>query len=262
MRRERGPEQVSHQLRTGPAALAAAVAEIPSFCVALPVYNESAVIDRCIENVARFLDTMDTRTGIIAVDDGSTDRSFEVMRAMQARIPRLIVHRQERNSGYGGANRTLCKLATEHRFDYAIVMDADGTQDPKYIAEFIPFMKQGVDFIKATRYRLGGGVDGVPWHRRALSRIGNLLAQIFMNMPLSDFSNGFRCIRTEKWRQIKSSERNFEVLIEECYLARQLGLSFGEVPYILSVRQDQGSTSKFSYRWSVYFNYLKYVFKR
>lgn len=239
-----------------------AVAPLPSFCVALPVYNEAAVIESCITNIARFLDTVDARTGIAAVDDGSTDDTFEVMCSMQARMPQLIVHRHERNGGYGAANRMLCSLAVDHRFDYALVMDADGTQDPRHIANFFPLMRQGVDFIKATRYRLGGSVVGVPWQRRAISRAGNLLAQVCMNMPLSDFSNGFRCIRTDKWQQIKSTERNFEVLIEECHLARKLGLTFGEVPYVLTVRQEEGSVSKFSYRWSVYRNYLKYVFKR
>ena len=249
--------QLSHSLsvETGASAL-------PSFCIALPVYNEAAVIESCIDNIARFLDGVDARTGIIAVDDGSGDDSFGVMRRMQDRLPNLIVHRHEQNGGYGAANRTLCRLAADHRFDYALVMDADGTQDPLYIANFFPPMRQGIDFIKATRYRLGGGVAGVRWQRRAISRFGNMLAQACMNIPLSDFSNGFRCIRTDKWQQIRSTERNFEVLIEECHLARKLGLTFGEVPYILTVRQEEGSVSKFSYRWAVYRNYLRYVFKR
>lgn len=235
---------------------------LPSFCIALPVFNEAAVIESCIEDIARFLDTIDVRTGLIAVDDGSRDDSFERMRRMQERLPQLIVHRHVQNGGYGAANRTLCRLANEHRFEYAIVMDADGTQEPRYIANFFPQMRQGVDFIKATRYRLGGGVDGVPWQRYVISRYGNLLARMVMNIPLSDFSNGFRAIRCEKWQEIKSTERAFELLIEECYLANKLGFSFGEVPYTLTARQEPGSESKFSYRWQVYRNYLRYVFKR
>jgi len=234
----------------------------PSFCIALPVYNEAAVIESCIGNIARFLDGVGSRSGIVAVDDGSSDGSYDAMLRLQARLPQLIVHRHERNAGYGGANRTLCQLAAAHGFDYAIVMDADGTQDPRYIANFFPPMRRGVDFIKATRYRLGGRVEGVPWQRYAVSRFGNLLAQIFMNIPLSDFSNGFRAIRTEKWQQIKSTERAFEVLIEECYWAKKLGFTFAEVPYVLTVRQEADSVSKFSYRWDVYRNYLRYVFKR
>jgi glycosyltransferase involved in cell wall biosynthesis len=235
---------------------------IPSFCIALPIYNEAAAIELCIERIARFLERVETRTAIIAVDDGSRDGTFELLSRMQARLPQLIVHKHETNGGYGEANRTLCRLAVEHGFQYAIVMDADGTQDPRYIANFFAPMRQGIDFIKATRYRLGGGVDGVPWQRYLVSRVGNLLARAAMNIPLSDFSNGFRAIRTDRWREIKSTERAFELLIEECYLARKLGLSFGEVPYLLTVRQETESESKFSYQWRVYLNYLSYVFKR
>ena len=237
-------------------------APVPSFCIALPVYNEAAVIERCIERIAEFLEQVPTRTGIIAVDDGSKDDSYGIMVRLQKRLPTLIVHKHAANGGYGQANRTLCKLAAENGFEYAIVMDADGTQDPRYIANFFPQMSRGVDFIKATRYRLGGGVDGVPWKRYWISRLGNLLAQMVMNIPLSDFSNGFRAIRTDKWCQIKTTERAFELLIEECHLAKKLGLTFGEVPYVLTVRQEPDSESKFSYRWGVYRNYLRYVFKR
>ncbi len=195
--------QVLNQTHTELVADTETIAALPSFCIALPVCNEAAVIERCVENIAQFLNTVDVRTGIIAVDDGSHDDSYELVHRMQARLPQLILHRQEHNSGYGGANRTLCKLAAKHEFTYTIVMDADGTQDPKYIANFFPLMLEGVDFIKATRYRLGGSVDSVPWHRRVISRFGNLLAQVCMDLPLSDFSNGFRCIRTNMWQEIK-----------------------------------------------------------
>lgn len=252
--------QSSAQLAEPAAAISGA--RVPSFCIALPVYNEAACIERCIEGIAKFLEDVPTRTGIIAVDDGSRDDSYEIMLGLQKRLPQLVVRQHQVNSGYGEANRTLCRLAEEGGFEYAIVMDADGTQDPGYIANFFPLMTRGVDFIKATRYRLGGGVEGVPWKRYWVSRLGNLLARTVMGIPLSDFSNGFRAIRIDKWRQIKSSERAFELLIEECYLAKKLGLSFGEVPYVLTVRQEAGSESKFSYRWGVYRNYLGYVFKR
>lgn len=235
---------------------------LPSFCIALPVYNEATGIERCVENIARFLATVETRTGIITVDDGSRDDSYEILLRLQQRLPELIVHRHERNDGYGAANRTLCRLAAEHGFDYAIVMDADGTQDPSYIARFYAPMRQGIDFIKATRYRLGGGVDGVPWQRWVISRAGNLLARTVMGIPLSDFSNGFRAIKTAKWTQLATTERGFELLIEECGLAKAQGLSFGEIPYILTVRNEPGSVSKFSYRPRVYLNYLRYVFRR
>jgi glycosyltransferase involved in cell wall biosynthesis len=249
-------------IQCAPLEVSPAADALPSFCIALPVYNEAAVVEHCIGRIAHFLSDVPTRTAIIAVDDGSKDDSYSVMLQLSQRLPKLIVHQHERNGGYGAANRTLCKLAAELGFEYAIVMDADGTQEPRFIANFFPLMRSGVDFIKATRYRLGGRVEGVPWSRYAVSRFGNLMAQAFMNIPLSDFSNGFRAIRTDKWQQLKTTERAFEVLIEECYYARKFGLTFGEVPYVLTVRKEPGSESKFSYRWNVYLNYLRYVFKR
>src|SRR5258708_8703857 len=146
-----------------PAQLAepAALASLPSFGIALPVYNEAAVIERCIEGIAKFLDGIPTRTGIIAVDDGSKDNSHELMLRLQKRLPRLIVHKHEANRGYGGATRTLCRVAVENGFDYAIVMDSDRTQNPRYIANFFPLMLRGREFINANPYQLGGGVPGV-----------------------------------------------------------------------------------------------------
>src|SRR2546425_5063020 len=144
-----------------PAAPMDEAGSLPSFCIALPVYNEAAEIEHCIEGIARFLESVGTRTQIIAVDDGSCDGSYEILLRIRKRLPQLVVHRHEKNAGYGVTNRTLCELAAQHAFEYAIIMDADRTQDPRYIANFFPAMRQGVDFIKATRYRFGGRVIGV-----------------------------------------------------------------------------------------------------
>jgi dolichol-phosphate mannosyltransferase len=235
---------------------------LPSFCIALPVYNEAAGIENCITNIDAFLKTVRTRTAIIAVDDGSRDETWEIMLRLQREMPSLILERHVQNGGYGAAQRTLCRLAAENNFEYALVMDADGTQAPHFIANFFEPMKRHIDFVKATRYDKNGSVEGVPWQRYWISRLGNLLAQMVMGLPVTDFSNGFRAIRTEAWTRIATTERNFIVLIEEVYLAGKLGLTFAEVPYVLTVRQEPGSQSKFTYQWSIYWQYLRYVFKR
>jgi dolichol-phosphate mannosyltransferase len=238
-----------------------AQAALPSFCIALPVYNEASGIENCITNIARFIETVPTRTAIVAVDDGSKDETWAILNRLAEQFPALILERHAQNAGYGGAQRTLCRIAAQNGFEYALVMDADGTQDPRYIARFFPAMTRGVDFVKATRYDLGGGVEGVPWQRYVISLVGNKLARLAMRVPLTDFSNGFRAIRIEAWKRIKTTERGFLVLIEEVTLARTLGLSFAEVPYTLTVRRDPGSVSKFSYRWDIYWNFLRYILK-
>jgi dolichol-phosphate mannosyltransferase len=247
---------------TGDPAVISSSPTLPSFCVVLPVYNEANGIEACIAGIAEFLAGVETQTGIVAVDDGSRDDSFAILTRLRARYPTLVVCQHEQNRGYGVANRTACRLVIELGFDYALVMDADGTQRPDYIERFFEPMRRGVDLVKATRYAQGGGIEGVPWQRYVISLVGNKLAHALMRVPLTDFSNGFRAVRAKKWPLLATMEDGFAVLIEEVYLARRLGFSFAEVPYILRIRQEPGSVSKFSYAWRIYWSYLKYVLAR
>ena len=236
--------------------------KLPSFCIALPVYNEAAGIENCITGIAAFLQTVPSRTAIIAIDDGSRDETWDILLRLQRNFPSLILERHVQNGGYGEAQRTLCRLASENKFEYALVMDADGTQAPHFIGNFFEPMRGGIDFVKATRYDKDGSVEGVPWQRYWISRLGNQFAHLVMGLPVTDFSNGFRAIRTDAWQKLATTERNFVVLIEEVYLAGKLGLTFAEVPYVLSVRKEPGSKSKFTYNWGIYRQYLRYVFKK
>jgi glycosyltransferase involved in cell wall biosynthesis len=234
-----------------------------NFCIVLPVYNEQECLSVCVQNIAQYLSKIQGRTGIIAVDDGSTDDSRSILIELKKEIPNLILAFHANNQGYGGANRTAARVAYENKYKYALIMDSDGTQAVDYIGDFLPPMIKNIDFIKATRYSKGGGVIDVHWKRVLISRVGNKLAKFFIDVPLTDFTNGFRAIKTDLWLELKTTERGFESLIDEVYLVKKIkGVSFHEVPYILSARMLDGSVSKFTYTPSVYKRYAKYLFKR
>jgi dolichol-phosphate mannosyltransferase len=237
-------------------------ARIPSFCVVLPMYNERPNVARCIRRLTVFLQDVPARTAIIAVDDGSTDGTLDDLRRIESEIPNIIVEARPTNGGYGAANRTGFASALREGFEYALVMDADGTQDPAYIEGFFPPMRAGKDFIKATRYASGGRVVGVNWRRYVVSWVGNRLARLALRCDLTDYTNGFRAIRTSLLPQLETRETTFVVLLEEIRLARKLRATFAEAPYTLTVREEKASASKFSYSWKVYLSYLKYLFSR
>jgi glycosyltransferase involved in cell wall biosynthesis len=237
-------------------------ARIPSFCVVLPMYNERPNVVPCIQRLTAFLEKVPARTGIIAVDDGSTDETLSELRRLQPAIPNLIVEARPQNGGYGAANRTGFAAALREGFEYAVVMDADGTQDPKYIEGFFAPMKAGTEFIKATRYASGGRVVGVDRRRYVVSWVGNRLARIALRSKLTDYTNGFRAIRSSLLARLETRETSFVVLLEEISLARKLRATFAEAPYTLTVRDEAASASKFSYSWRVYLSYLKYLFSR
>ena len=83
-----------------------------------------------------------------------------------------------------------------------------------------------------------------------------------MRLPLSDYTNGFRAIKTKLLKDIKFEENNFAYLIEETKKVSKFANSYAEVPYILKVRENSHSKSKFVYSPSVYFSYLKWLFKK
>jgi dolichol-phosphate mannosyltransferase len=234
--------------------------EIPSFCVVLPMYNERPNVAPCIQRLTTFLQKVPALTAIIAVDDGSTDGTLDELHRLESAIPNLIVEARLQNGGYGAANRTGFSAALREGFDYALVMDADGTQDPVYIEGFLSPMKAGIDFIKATRYASGGRVVGVDRRRYMVSWVGNRLARIAFRCNLTDYTNGFRAIRSSLLARLETHETSFVVLLEEIWLARKLRATFAEAPYTLTVREEDDGASKFSYSWRVYVSYLKYLF--
>lgn len=235
---------------------------VPVFCIVLPMYNEVDSARKCIDGIAGFLRSEGLSGSIIAVNDGSVDGTSELLCRLQTEYPELQVETHRVNGGYGSAVRTGFQAAIRDGCDYALVMDADGTQRPDFIRGFFEPMRAGIDFIKATRYAKNGRVVGVPWSRRVISWVGNKLAQVALRTPLTDYTNGFRAISTKLLPGLVTTERGFPVLLEEVYLARKLGATFAEVPYTLEVRQDSESESKFVYSFDVYAAYLKYIFKR
>jgi dolichol-phosphate mannosyltransferase len=237
-------------------------ARIPSFCVVLPMYNERPNVAPCLGRLTTFLQTVPTRTAIIAVDDGSTDGTLSELRRVQSEIPNIFVEARPQNGGYGAANRSGFAAALREGFEYAVVMDADGTQDPTYIEGFFRPMQAGTDLIKATRYASGGRVVGVDWRRYFVSWVGNRLARLALRCTLTDYTNGFRAIRSSLLARLETRETSFVVLLEEIRLARRLRASFAEAPYTLTVRDEKESASKFSYSWRLYLTYLRYLFSR
>jgi len=233
-----------------------------SFCIVVPMYNEELNAERCVSAIHEFIGKLKYKSAVIAVNDGSMDKTGEILKKMSNKLNNLIIETHEKNKGYGMANLTGAKRAFKEGYDYALFMDADLTQNVNYIYPFIEEMNKGIDFIKATRYAKGGGVKDVPFNRWVVSRIGNFIIKIFFRLPLTDYTNGFRAVKTCLLSQIECKDRTFSYLIEEVKKISKIAKSYAEVPYILTVRESKYSKSKFQYSPKIYYKYLSYLFKK
>ena len=154
----------------------------PAITVVLPVHNQGATI------AARYAELTAVLAGrsyeILAVDDGSTDASFAVLRDLAARDPCLRVVRLRR--GFG---RTAALAAGFDRARGAVVvtLDAEGRTDPADIPRLLHYLDQGYDVVSGRR--------DVP---RALpTRVGNYLISIATGVRLHDYGCPLKAYRAE-----------------------------------------------------------------
>jgi dolichol-phosphate mannosyltransferase len=210
--------------------------------VVLPAYNEESNVGGLIVSIARSLIEQRMPFEIVIVDDGSTDRTREVVGAMSATYP-VRVLRHERNQGLGATIRDGLYEASRLSADGDIVvtMDADETHTPGLILAMVRQIQEGRDVVVASRYQPGSRVVGLSAFRVVLSFVGSLVFRlIFPTSGLRDFTCGYRAYRSEVLRRAIAEygtsfidQDGFQSMVDILLKLRRFSLVFGEVPLIL-----------------------------
>ena len=230
----------------------------PSFAVVVPAYNEEAAIETCARAVDAALAELPNRSALIVVNDGSRDRTVDVLEQLVTELDRLVVVSHDVNRGYGAALKSGTREALGRGYEYVLFMDSDLTNDPAYLPGFAERMESTNDVIKGSRYVPGGGVRGVPAWRSIVSRLGNLVARLLFGLPVRDCTNGFRAVRTQLLASVNLEENGFAVIMEELYRLRPYARSYAEVPIVLTARTGELRPSSFSFGPGAMGRYLKY----
>lgn len=138
----------------------------PDLSVIFPVYNEEENIPILLEEIAQALAETPWSYEIVAVDDGSRDRSLDVLREQKAKHPTLRILTFEKNSGQTAALDAGWRAA---RGDFVVSLDADLQNDPADIPAMMRKLEEsGADMIIGVRVNRQD-----TWARKAQSRIGN-----------------------------------------------------------------------------------------
>jgi dolichol-phosphate mannosyltransferase len=132
-----------------------------------------------------------TATELLFVDDDSPDHTAGAVAALQHRYPvRCIVRRDER-----GLATAVIRGLREARSELCVVMDADLSHPPEAVPRLLAEMSDpALEMCIGSRFVPGASVDlHWPLHRRAISRVGRLLARPLT--PVRDMVAGFFCVR-------------------------------------------------------------------
>jgi len=210
------------------------MASPPRVVLAMPAYNEERALPHLLEAAARDLAGLPYE--VVVVDDGSSDRTADVVREHGAKMPvHLVPH--PRNLGLAAGIRTCLVEGARRAGDdgWVVTMDADNTHPPALIHGMLD---GAFDFCVASRYAPGAKIDGVGAGRQAISGLASWLLRTLFPVPgVRDYSSGYRAYRGSLLR--RALERHGERLIESQGFAVQvevllklapLGMRGTEVP--------------------------------
>lgn len=214
--------------------------------VVVPTYNEA-------DNIALIADAVRSRgLGLLVVDDNSPDGTGELADELAAEDAGFsVLHRAEK-AGLGPAYAAGFTHALENGAQVIFEMDADFSHDPGDLPRLLEAVEQGADLAIGSRYVPGGGVENWPWHRRWLSRGGNLYARTMLRTSVNDMTAGFRAFRSDALRRLDFSgceASGYGFQVEMAWRASQLGLDIREVPIIF--RDRTRGTSKMGARIAI-----------
>lgn len=203
--------------------------------IVLPTYNERDNIRALIPALQEQLRVLPYVAHILVVDDNSPDGTGNVVRSlMRDRENVHLISGEKRGLGAAyirGMQHALAVLSA----DIVVEMDADFSHDPADLPRLLQTLDLPADFVIGSRYVRGGSIpNSWSWHRRANSRMGNLVARYVAGLyGVRDCTAGFRAIRSSVLRQIDFSTlrvKGYAFQIALLHRAVGLGARVAEIP--------------------------------
>jgi dolichyl-phosphate beta-glucosyltransferase len=199
--------------------------------VVVPAYNEEKRIRGSLIEACSFLNDTDLDYEMIVVDDGSSDRTGEIVQSLASDIPNLKLVHYEKNRGKGYALRTGVLVT---KGDPVLVMDADLSTPMEELRKLMPYLAEGGGdvAIGSRALALSDIIREQPWWRRGMGKIFNHIVRVLVIGGFSDTQCGFKLFTGNVARELfgQASIDRFAYDVEILALAARKGYRIAEVP--------------------------------
>lgn len=193
----------------------------PSISVFFPCYNDAKTIGGLVVRADDVLRTLADDYEIIVVNDGSRDESADVLRALDAQVPRLRVVTHGVNRGYGGALRSGFSSATK---DLVFYTDGDGQYDVGELPLLLMLLTDDTHVANGMKMARQD-----PPLRIFVGNLHKFLIRWMFWLPISDVDCDFRLIRRSVLDAITLTSNSGSICVELVKKAQRAGALFREV---------------------------------
>ena len=202
----------------------------PELSVLIPVHNEEKRMQSCLQQLTEFLEISNPSSEIIISEDGSKDRTVEIVNEFKARgdkeIPINLLH-SDRRLGKGGGLKRGIEAA---RGQYTVFTDTDLPVPLETFTQAVQLLRDGADVVAGSRV-VKGSSRNEPFKRKALSRGFHALAWLLLGMAW-DSQCGFKAVRTSVGREsfARIANPGFAYDVEFLIRAKRMGAKIVELP--------------------------------
>jgi dolichol-phosphate mannosyltransferase len=223
--------------------------------IVVPVKNEAVNIKVFLNGLDEFIPAL---TEVLVVADDFQDESIKEIMTMKPL--NFMLRPLVSNYGSGPANAIRFGIDNS-RSDIAVVVMADGSDDPRNIEELIRLIERGCSVAAASRYMPGGQQIGGPPVKRLLSRLACFSLRVFGRIPIHDSTNSFKGYDINFIREVGlQSSQGFEIGLEIVAKAHRCKKLMAEIPTIWIDRQFGESKFKLLSWLPHYIKWFVYAF--
>jgi glycosyltransferase involved in cell wall biosynthesis len=222
----------------------------PSLSVVIPLHNEEENLGELYKRLKKVLDILDQEYEILFVNDGSTDRTGEVLAGLFQRDERVKVIELRTNFGKTPA---LSAGFDHARGEIILSMDGDLQDCPEEIPQFLDKMNEGYDVVSGWRTH-----RDIPFFSRKLpSKVANWMIAKVTGVNLHDFGNAYKAYRREVIKDVKIYGDHHRFIPA---LAKGMGVKIAEIPVKNEPRRHGQSKYGLERVYKVFFDIITVKF--
>lgn len=200
----------------------------PFLSIIIPARNEEGRLPSSLEQVFAFLSKQSFASEVVVVENGSSDRTYEIAQEFAKQHPNLVALRNDQP----GKGRAIQRGMREAKGDYLFMCDADLSMPIEEISKFLPPQLQNVEIAIGSREAPGSVRYNEPAYRHLTGRVFNTMIRWLVLPGLQDTQCGFKCIRADVARDIVPYQTlmGWAFDVELLYIARHHGYRIVEIP--------------------------------